>query len=490
MNHGSIAFQALARLVIIMLCASTLLTSCQNQAGKGEMNAPTTTMTNPPASPTKTPAPSAVMPTSTTQVRATASALPTMTVTPTAEPNVVVVDAAQNLGAVSSLVYGSNTGPWQSITKADLSLIQNAGFTIFRFPGGSYVDENAPSHSALDEFIAMCRQVNAEPMVQVKLVNSKPETAAAMVKYANVDKGYGIKYWSIGNEPSLYWGQRNIAHYDTVAFNREWRAFALAMKAVDPSIQLLGPETHQYTGFPGEQIVDIHYKDWMGEFLLANGDLVDIVSFHRYPFGNFDPFPDELLRNSEEWDRIIPNLRQLIQATTGREIPIAVTEVNSNWSNRARAETTPDTLLNAIWWADALGRMIRQGVEIVNQFAIDGHGGWALLGTQNPRPSYYVYLIYKEFGNQLVFSSSGIKNISAYSAIRSDGALSLILVNRNNEPTQTRVEVRNFAVSGQARQMVLDTEHMAEELPADKVSNPFTIELPALSVNLFIFPGK
>ena len=25
-------------------------------------------------------------------------------------------------------------------------------------------------------------------------------------------------------------------------------------------------------------------KDWMTEFLRANGDLVDIVSIHRYPF--------------------------------------------------------------------------------------------------------------------------------------------------------------------------------------------------------------
>jgi hypothetical protein len=420
----------------------------------------------------------------------TAIPYPTFAPSTTPEPGLIVVDAAQNLGNISPLVYGSNVGPWQSITKADVELIKNAGFTIFRFPGGNYVDENAPSQSALDEFIDLCRQANVEPMVQVKLVNSTPEAAAEMVEYANKSKSYGIKYWSIGNEPSLYWGQRNIAGYDTAVFNEEWREFALAMKAVDPSILLLGPEIHQYTGMPGDAIVDIHYKDWMKEFLLANGDLVDIVAFHRYPFGTFDPFPDELIRSSEEWDKIIPNLKQLILATTGRDIPIAVTEVNSNWSSRSGKDTTPDSLLNAIWWADSLGRMINQDVAIVNQFALDGAGGWALLGSGKPRFSYYVYLIYKEFGDQRIYSSSGIQGISAYAAIRKDGTLSLILVNRNTVQTRVNIDLRNFSYSSPARQFLLDSTHLSEEISPIVLKDLLSTGLPALSVTLLIIPTE
>lgn len=421
---------------------------------------------------------------------ATPTPLPTFTPSPTPEPDVIIVDAGQPLGEISPLVYGSNVGPWQSITRADIDLIQQAHLTIFRYPGGNYVDENSFSQTDLDEFIQLCRKTGTEPMVQVKLVNATPESAAKIVKYANITQGYGVKYWSIGNEPSLYWGQRSIPHYDSAAFNAQWREFALAMKAVDPTILLLGPETHQYTGLPGEAIVDIHMKDWMREFLKANGDLVDIVAFHRYAFGNFDPFPDELLRNSQEWDRIIPNLRQLIQATTGRDIPIAVTEVNSNWSNRSRAETTPDTLLNAIWWADSLGRMIEQRVAIVNQFALDGQGGWPLLGSQEPRPAYYVYLIYREFGNQLLFSSSGIKNVSAFAAKRPDGVLSLILVNRNTETQQVKVELRNFTPGGDAKMILLDATHQAVEVPAQPVNSSMSLPLPALSVKLVLIPAK
>jgi hypothetical protein len=48
-------------------------------------------------------------------------------------------------------------------------------------------------------------------------------------------------------------------------------------------------------------------ETWMVEFLKANGDLVDVVSFHRYPFPSVrisgPPSMDELRLNAQEWDR-------------------------------------------------------------------------------------------------------------------------------------------------------------------------------------------
>ena len=83
------------------------------------------------------------------------------------------------------------------------------------------------------------------PTVSVRLLDGSPETAAKLVRYANVDQGYGIEYWSIGNEPTLFEKQLRET-YDTERFNREWRAIAEAMKAADPSIRLMGPELHQW----------------------------------------------------------------------------------------------------------------------------------------------------------------------------------------------------------------------------------------------------
>jgi len=77
---------------------------------------------------------------------------------------------------------------------------------------------------------------------------------------------------------------------------------------------------------------------------------------------------EDLRDNPGEWDVIIPNLRALIRDTIGRDLPVAVTEVNSHWDIRSGGETSPDSEYHAIWWADVLGRMIRQQVEIVNYF--------------------------------------------------------------------------------------------------------------------------
>ena len=58
--------------------------------------------------------------------------------------------------------------------------------------------------------MAYARAIGAEPDLQVPILDdgsgnpATAQVAADMVTYANVTHGYGIKYWSIGNEPDLY----------------------------------------------------------------------------------------------------------------------------------------------------------------------------------------------------------------------------------------------------------------------------------------------
>ncbi len=174
----------------------------------------------------------------------------------------------------------------------------------------------------------------------------------------------------------------------------------------------------------------------MTEFLKANGDLVDIISIHRYPFpkvsGGRAATIEELAASSAEWDDIISYLRGLISETTQRDLPIAVTEVNSHWTNAIYGEATPDSYANAVWWADVLGRMITNRVEIVNYFTLQSHpsiGGYGLFSRSDARPTYYIYQLYKQFGDQLVFSGCNTANISTYAALDEAGSLTLIIIN-------------------------------------------------------------
>lgn len=438
------------------------------------------TATPPPTHPTATLQP----PTPTLPVP-TATPWPTNTPTPTPVPGVLFVDATQELGPISPYVYGTNTGPWQGFTSRTMPFVEQGGFTFLRFPGGNWGDEYLLGEEQLDEFIALARRLNAEPMVNVRLYRSTPEQAARWVEYANVERGYNIRYWGIGNEPSLYAANRNLTGYDTATFNAEWRAFAMAMRAVDPTILLVGPEIHQYTAVYWENPHDAAGRDWMDEFLRANGDLVDVVSIHRYPFGYTDPTVTELLGNSAEWDATIPFLRERIRQIAGRDLPIAVTEVNSNWSNRQGRAATPDSLPNAIWWADVLGRLIDQRVEIVAQFALEGAGGLGLVNYPQPRPTYYVYQLYRQFGSQLVYASSDDRQVRVYAARRADGALTVMVVNLGTD-AERELLLNGLSPTEVAETWRLDAEHMAEPVEPTPLGERTPLTLPAQSVTLLI----
>lgn len=419
------------------------------------------------------------------------TALPTFTPVPSPMPGGLYVDAGQPLGPISPFVYGSNYGPWVAVPAAMLPQAFESGVTIFRFPAGAWGDNNSLKNYQIDQFMTFIAQFGATASISVRLKESTPEIAAEWVRYVNLEKGYNIRYWSIGNEPTLY-ADELAEGYDTARFNQEWRAIAQAMKAVDPSILLLGPELHQFTADPAANPKDSSGRDWMTEFLRANGDLVDIIAIHRYPFPRNQAnatIPD-LRQNAREWDQIIPYLRQLIRNETGRDLPIAVTEFNSHYSKAISGEATPDSHYNAIWLADSLGRMIRNGVFMVNHWMLTsqgGQGGWGLIGTSALRPSYYVYQLYQQFGTELFYSSSDDEDVTVYASGRDDGTLTILLINLKSEAVNTTLTLAN-GQSGNAQTWLFDASHPASQLEPTTITPTTSLTLPAESVTLFQLP--
>ncbi len=130
-----------------------------------------------------------------------AAGLPSPTVVPTARPNVLYVDPTQDLGPVSPYVYGSNYGPWTAVPSDMIQAAFDSHITVLRWPGGRWGDENDIQRYQLDTFMAFCRKMGAIPTISVRFQDSTPAAAAALVHYANIQQGYHITYWSIGNEP-------------------------------------------------------------------------------------------------------------------------------------------------------------------------------------------------------------------------------------------------------------------------------------------------
>lgn len=396
----------------------------------------------------------------------------------------LIVNAATSLGTYSKLVFGGNIGPTFTLSPDMFDEAKAAGVSLLRFPGGNWGDQNNIRPEMIDFFMIQCRAVGAEPSIHVRVVDGTPEKAAELVHYANITKEYNIKYWYIGNEPNLY------DDYTIERFNTEWRAYAEAMKAVDPNIILIGPEVSQYPpSDPGDE-----FHSWVREFLKVNGDMVDIVSIHRYPFpqGQSQTTIASMRVNPPEWDTIIPHVREVIQETTGRDIPVAVTEINSHWANATGGEAGMDSFYNAIWWGDVLGRLIRQRVEIVALFTLSSasdEGSWGMLAKYDPRPTYYVYPMYQMFGKELVEATAPDSLVNIYAAKREDGALTLMVINLGADEATRTLALNDFEPGGDAEVWRFDAEHNAEMIEAETIADGAEITVPGQSMTLYIIPA-
>ena len=411
-----------------------------------------------------------------------------------AQTPAIHVDATESRGAINPLVYGTNYGPWSIVPLEFYPQFSASGLELIRFPGGNWGDRNDIQPFQLGIYQSFLELSGAEGAISVRLLNGSPEQAADLVRLVNVERGMNIRYWSIGNEPNLF-----PDDYTIDQFNQDWRAFAEAMQAVDPDIILVGPEISQYP--PDYESInhsgtrDSSGRLWLHEFLRANGDMVDIVSVHRYPFPlgiTAGPASVDIMRNNPpEWERMMINLRATINEIVGHDLPIAVTELNSYWAPTSNAETTPDSFYNAIWFADVLGRLINQQVSMVGQFSLQsnaGIGGWGLFGAFDIRPTYYVYQIYQRFGDERLTATSDMQYLSAYAARRDDGTLTLIVVNLGDDAATVPVEFTGFEVTGSPEVWLFDETHQAEQISYEELATDNNdYSFPPRSISLLIF---
>jgi len=421
---------------------------------------------------------------------------------PLAPANTLAVDAAARSGPISPLLFGTNYGPWSAVPFDLLDEAQASGLTLIRWPGGEWGDRNSITPDILDRFVKFAREMGAEPQIHVRLREGTPEAAAELVRYANVEQGYGLKYWAIGNEPNLY---SPDDEYPPQRIAEEWRAIAKAMEAVDPAILLMGPEVTGYLAPPANDDFTNEARAVMQEFLRVNGDLVDIVTIHRYPFPISltapPPTIDELAASTQEWDPMVRDLRDMIRQTAGRDIPIGVTEFNANWSKQAGGEATPDSIPGALWLADVLGRLVVNRATVGAQFALQSGpvlGAWGLMDRRDVRPQYYVYPIYARFGAELVYAGiSGADGgphptVTAYAALDKAGALTLLVINRGTTAADFTLALANHA-GGKATTYRLDAERVAAGTAAAAagtidLTNNMTLAAPPLTMTLYVLP--
>ncbi len=196
-----------------------------------------------------------------------------------------------------------------------------------------------------DEFMVSAQNIGAEPMIVVAYdaiyytpdpiwnCTTVPPTlselvthATEWVRYANITKGYGIKYWCIGNES---WGSADYnGNVSPAQYALDIVAYATAMKAVDPSIKI---------------IVNGRGESWWKTLLESPAaSYIDYFGVSCYPIWNFTGGYEQYRTTAPnllaEAQTAVNAINNFASATDKQRIKVMSTEFNaidfnSAWPN-------------------------------------------------------------------------------------------------------------------------------------------------------------
>lgn len=184
-----------------------------------------------------------------------------------------------------------------------------------------------------DEFIRFCRLVDTEPYICVNAGEGQSDEAARWVEYCNgsADTPYGalraanghpepynVRYWGIGNE---MYGKWQLGHLDATKYALKSIEFARAMKAVDPSIVLVGVGV-EYDNF----------DNWNSHAAAIAGSYYDYISVHYYKWLRAGDCRELTYLNvmgaSHEIEAMLEATHEIVERAGGRRLPIAFDEWN------------------------------------------------------------------------------------------------------------------------------------------------------------------
>jgi hypothetical protein len=258
----------------------------------------------------------------------------------------VTVNARLGMATMPGTGLGANHAIWDGNLGTDETsdLLKGAGVRMLRYPGGSYGDiyhwetHTAPGgfvapNTGFDTFMAAVRRVGAQPMIIANYGTGTPEEAAAWVRYANVTKGYGAKYWTVGNENygnghyGANWEADNHEDKSPAGYANLVVQFADAMKAVDPTIKV-GAVLTMPANWPDAIVGSGDQGSWNETVLSIAGSKIDFVDLHWYPGGST---PAESLTKTEHIEDAVYLARQQIAQFAperASRIGISLTELN------------------------------------------------------------------------------------------------------------------------------------------------------------------
>ncbi len=387
----------------------------------------------------------------------------------------VSVNASSSLATIPATGMGVNEAVYDSNmnTQAATGLLHTAGFGAVRYPGGSISDvyhwqtgtETGGGYVApntgFDAFMSTIRAAGAQPIITANYGSGTAQEAADWVRYANVTKGYGVKYWEVGNEVygngeyGSQWEEDTHSSHSATTYANNLVQYSSAMKAVDPTIKI-GAVLTTPGSWPDGLVGPGDSADWNQTVLKIAGSKIDFVIVHHYPGGSSPA--DMLTKPASQIPSMASSLRSLLSQYAGSNaanIGIAITEANGN----AYMDTAPDGLFaadeyltwlengafNLDWWdlrngTNCSSNTTVDGATDYNDYGMVSSGASCEPALNTPFPAYYAAEMVSRLGSAgdaLVKSSSSSSLLVSHAVRRANGNVDVMLINEdpNNSAT-------------------------------------------------------
>jgi hypothetical protein len=305
-----------------------------------------------------------------------------------------------------------------------------------------------------DEFIAMCREIGAEPVITVaadEYLADYPEgctwtdreglirNAVEWVRYANIMKQYSVKYWLIGNE---CWHSTN-PNSTAEIYARDVVDFSEAMKAVDTSIYII----------PNGNSVE-----FCETVLNIAGDYIDYFCISNYPIyeykAGFDTYRDTLQDLMGTVDRALIAINNYASGKNKKKFGLIVCEygpfdwgykwpmINDmghalfNFELAGKQLLVPEIEFSLYWntrWIN------NDSIENSIYDALDKDGNFNAIG--------YTLMIWGNFlGDQMVKTTSTIHLRTFSSYLPDERRLFVYLMNMLEDPQVVSLQVTGYNI--------------------------------------------
>ena len=379
----------------------------------------------------------------------------------------IAIDAASVVGPTNRLALGQNLeagdthgifsdrpgksndgqGFWDPDTRGFvpgfLQKAKDLRMGALRYPGGCLahnfdwkktigpLSERPNFQFGLDEFLKLCAELGAEPVIIVSDYAGTDQDAADLVEYLNAPaveghvwakkraenghpEPYRVTWFELGNES--YHGNHDVKPFrvfSPMQYADYAKRYSTKMKAVDSGIKV------GINAVPGNTTnIDTEWNRVVFQEAAAHADF---VALHFYTPSIADKLSltpegqahvqEACLAIGAQVSERLRQYRAFLQEHGGRDLPLAITEYNVGAATQQKPYPYRFTFVGALFAADMVRICLQpeNGVALANYWQL-ANGYWSMINTYPgrvaERPVYPLYRLWgQNLGNEIVAST-------------------------------------------------------------------------------------